>query len=62
MTMHKALHLRDNVDRLYVSWKKKEEDLPALKIALTHRYIEDYIRMRKRRLETIYTARGSTEQ
>ena len=38
MTMHKALHPRDDVDRLYV-WKKREEaDLPALKTALTYRY------------------------
>ena len=35
MTMHKALHLRDNVDR-HIRQKKKEEDLPALKTALTH--------------------------
>ena len=33
MTMHKALHTRDDVDRLYVSRKKEEEDLPALKTA-----------------------------
>ena len=38
MTMHKALHPRDHVDRLYVSKKREEEDLPALKTVLTHRY------------------------
>ena len=39
MTMHKALHPRDDVDRLYIYQKKKEEeDLSALKTALTHRY------------------------
>ena len=38
MTMHKALHPRENVDRLYVSRKEGEEDLPASKTALTHRY------------------------
>ena len=38
MTMHKALHPRDDVNRLYVSRKRREEDLPALKIALTHLY------------------------
>ena len=38
MTMHKALHPRDDVDRLYVSKKKGKEDLPASKTALTHRY------------------------
>ena len=39
MTMNKALHPRDDVDRLYVS-TKEEEELLALKIALTHRYNE----------------------
>ena len=34
MTMHKALHPRDDVDRLY----EEEEDLLASKTALTHRY------------------------
>ena len=38
MTMHKALYPIDDVDRLYVSRKEEEEDLPALKTALTHRY------------------------
>ena len=39
MTMHKALHLRDDVDN-YVCQEKEEEEkeLPALKIALKHRY------------------------
>ena len=37
MTMHKALHSRNGVDRLYQE-KKEEEDLPALKTALTHPY------------------------
>ena len=36
--MHKALHLSDDIDRLYDSKKKEEEDTPALKIALTHQY------------------------
>ena len=36
--MHKALHPRDDVGRLYVSKKKEEEDLPASKTALKHRY------------------------
>ena len=39
MTMHKALHPRDNVDRLYQEMKE-EEDSPVLKIALMHRYID----------------------
>ena len=39
MTMHKALHPRDDVDRLYISRKeRKEDDFPALKTALKHRY------------------------
>ena len=37
MTMHKVLNLRDNIDCMYQE-KKAEEDLPALKMALTHRY------------------------
>ena len=43
MTMHKALHPRDDIDRLYVTKKKKkkeeEEDLLAVKKALINRYI-----------------------
>ena len=31
MTMHKALHPRDDVDRLYVSRNKGERNLPASK-------------------------------
>ena len=43
MTVHKVLHPRDDVDRLYVSRKEGEKrHLPALKTALTHRY-NDYI-------------------
>ena len=39
MTMHKALHPRDDIARQYVSRKDgREEDLPASKTALTHRY------------------------
>ena len=38
MTMHKALHPRDDVDRLYVSRKERGKGLPALKTVLTHRY------------------------
>ena len=34
--MQNALHPRDDVDRLYQ--EKEEEDLPELKIALTHRH------------------------
>ena len=38
MLMHKALHPRDGVDRLYVSRKEGEKDLPASKTAFTHRF------------------------
>ena len=37
MTMHKALHPRDDVDYMYLE-KRGEEDLPASKTALRHRY------------------------
>ena len=38
MTMHKALHPRDDVNRLYVSRKERGRGLVALKTVLTHRY------------------------
>ena len=39
MTMHKALHPRNDIDRLYVCQeKKKVEESPALKTALTYQY------------------------
>ena len=38
MTMHKALHPRDDVERQYVSRKGRKEDLPASKTAFMHRY------------------------
>ena len=38
MILHKALHPRDDADRLYVSKKREEENLPAAKTALMHRY------------------------
>ena len=37
MTMHKTLHPRDDVDYMYLE-KRDEENLPASKTALTHRY------------------------
>ena len=36
MTMHKALHPRDDGDKLYVPRKERKEDLPASKTALEH--------------------------
>ena len=38
ITMYKALHPRDDVDRLYVPRKEGGEDLLASKTALTHPY------------------------
>ena len=38
LTMHKALHPRDNVDRLYVPRKEGGKGLEASKTALTYRY------------------------
>ena len=38
MTMHKALHPRDDVDTYMYLENKEEEDLPASKTPLTHRY------------------------
>ena len=46
MTMHKALHPRHGVDNLYMyQERQEEEDLSALKTALTHRHNDsrDYI-------------------
>ena len=41
VTMHKDLHLRYDVYRLYMSGKKKvEEDSPAFRIASMHRYCD----------------------
>ena len=38
MTMHKALHPGDDVDRHMYQERREEEDLPALTTALTHRH------------------------
>ena len=38
MTMHKALHPRDDVDRLYVSRKEGGRGLASIEDSLTHRY------------------------
>ena len=52
MTMHKTLYLRNVVDRLYIfiyQEIKEEEDLPALKTTLTHRY--NYLRTTLKSME-----------
>ena len=36
MTIHKALHPRDDIDWLYVQGEREEEDLPASKTALAY--------------------------
>ena len=38
ITVHKSLHLRDHINRLYKSREKEEEDSPALKILWMHQY------------------------
>ena len=67
MSMHEALHPKDDVDRLYVSRKGKEEDLPVLTTVLTIRYndsktiykntMEDSLQLP----ETILITRWTTE-
>ena len=53
MAMNKALHPKNDVNRLYVSRREGREYLPALKTALTLRYnASDYIQKRGGRLIT----------
>ena len=41
MTLHKALHSRNDIDSLYMCQEKKEEKvLSSLNIASIHRYVE----------------------
>ena len=51
MTMHKALHPRDDVDRFYVL--RKEEDLPTFKIASVH-WFDNLKTSSKQRLTVIW--------
>ena len=46
MTMHKALHLRDDVDRLYVSRKEGERGLASIEdtVDVSIQRLEDYIK------------------
>ena len=66
MSIHKALHPRNEVDRLYVQEKQEEEDTPFLKIALMGRCNElDNAQKRGGMLITEtrnYTKLGLTEQ
>ena len=50
MTMHKILHHRDDVDRLYVPKKEGRRGLAASKTALTHGRLH-----RKTRTRTNYS-------
>ena len=54
MTMHKALHPRDDVDRLYVSRKEGGRGLASIEDSIDasiHRF-EDYIEKHERELIT----------
>ena len=68
MNMHKALHPKDDVDRLYVLRKREEEYFPALKTTFMHRY-NDLKNAKKsagkdwlQSTEAILTTRRPTEQ
>ena len=54
MTMHKALHLRDDVDRYYVSRKEGGRRLTSIKdsVDVSRQRLEDYIEKRGGRLIT----------
>ena len=68
MILHKALYPKGDVDRLYVSRKEREEDLPALETVLTYQ-INDLKTTNKsvekdwlQPPETILTTLGPTER
>ena len=66
--MHKVLHPRDDVDKLYVLRKKAEKDETALKTALKHRYNNSKTTEKSvekdllQPPETILTTRRTTER
>ena len=66
MTMNKALHPRDDIERLQVSRKEKGRELSGNKetINTSLRRLEDYIKKRKERLITRTRKKNqeSTEQ
>ena len=49
MTMHKALHPRDDIDRLHVSRNKRGKDLPSLKIASIHLYKDSKTTLKRKK-------------
>ena len=61
MTMHKALHPRDNVDRLYVSRKEGGKALASIEdsVDASMQRLEDYIQKHDRGLIT--ATRNDTE-
>ena len=61
MTMHKALHPRDDVDRLYVPRKKGGRKLASIEDSVDASiwWLEDYIQKRSRRLIT--ASRNNTD-
>ena len=52
MTMHKALHPRDDVDRLYVSRKEEGREIASIEdsVDASIQQLEDYIEKRGGRL------------
>ena len=52
MTMHKALHPRDDVDRLYVSWKEGGRGLTSIEDSVDARQLEYFIEKHERGLIT----------
>ena len=52
--MQKALHARDDIDRLYVSRKDRERGLANIEVSVdtSIRGLEDYIKKSKERLNT----------
>ena len=54
MTMHKALHPRNNVDRLYVSRKEGGKGLASIEdnVDASIQRLEDYIEKHERKLIT----------
>ena len=61
MTMHKALHPRDDVDRLYVSWKEGGRGLASIEDTVDAfiQRLEDYIEKHDR--GQITTIRNDTD-
>ena len=54
MTMHKALHPRDGIERLYVSRRERERELSSIEdsVGTSIQCLEDYVEKRRGRLIT----------